>query len=284
MRAVDPIEIMGGALLMPCSFGHVPWRALPALLAAILLASPAAGQEEAPAPDPDPVPREEEAPAPDLTAVPREIAREPEYHSDTPLYGIYVFGPRASTVVWAVLDRSSEDATVPDLLYFDLNANGDLTEDGERFESEDGSFEIGAFRDPATGEQHTELELHWKEGKQGAWVFFKMRWRGQARVQGGYAVRPEPYTRFAASPGEAPVLWPGADPPLQFQPWVLPELGAGEDRQVKVFLGHRGHGPNTFCGFANTFLPEDVPVLASLRYTTREGQEREARYELQDRC
>src|SRR5436853_352704 len=69
---------------------------------------------------------------PDLGKVDRRIAREPKYVCKQPLYGLYLFGPEARTRVWAVLDKSRADATVYDVLYFDRNANGDLTEPEDR--------------------------------------------------------------------------------------------------------------------------------------------------------
>jgi hypothetical protein len=62
-------------------------------------------------------------PAKDLAKINRTIAREPGYRS-TPKYCLLAFGPEAKTRVWLVLDG--------DVLYVDRNANGDLTEAGER--------------------------------------------------------------------------------------------------------------------------------------------------------
>src|SRR3954467_8050471 len=73
------------------------------------------------------------APTPDLATIDRRIAKEPEYTSKRPLYGLYGFGPRAATRVWAVLDSSEGGKDDYDVLYFDRDADGDLTELGERF-------------------------------------------------------------------------------------------------------------------------------------------------------
>jgi hypothetical protein len=61
----------------------------------------------------------------------------------------------------------------------------------------------------------------------------------------------------------------------------LPIGGAGD---VSVFLGHPGLGENTFCGVTQDFLPPQVPVLATLIYTDRDGKERRAQSELRERC
>src|SRR5262245_43879783 len=69
---------------------------------------------------------------PDLRGVQRKAPKETDYTSGRPLYGLLVFGPKAQACVWMVLDRSKPDAGPYDILYIDLDADGDLTEPGER--------------------------------------------------------------------------------------------------------------------------------------------------------
>jgi hypothetical protein len=75
------------------------------------------------------------AAAADLTKIDRTIKKEPPYKSK-PQYGLLVFGPKAETRIWLVLDLVAEpwekDAS-KNSLYVDLNGDGDLTEPGERF-------------------------------------------------------------------------------------------------------------------------------------------------------
>jgi hypothetical protein len=228
------------------------------------------------------------ADAPDLSQIDRRIAKEPRYVCKQPLYGLYVFGPQARTRVWAVLDKSRPDAAEYDILYFDRNANGDLTESAERIVGNPGqrggmAFDVGAFTDPATGDTHTNLQITRETGR-GGMVFLTLDWRGKHRQAGGYAEQSEPYTLFAATPKEAPVLWPGADGPLSFQRWMWEKLTIGAADDLRVFLGHQGHGRNTFMGLSQDFLPKNVKVLATVIYTDRDGKERRLRSELQDRC
>jgi hypothetical protein len=61
----------------------------------------------------------------DLAEIARRIDKEPAYKTKDVKYALAVFGERASTRVWLALDG--------DTLYADVNCNGDLTEDGERF-------------------------------------------------------------------------------------------------------------------------------------------------------
>jgi hypothetical protein len=224
---------------------------------------------------------------PDLSKIDRQIAKEPTYKSNEPLYGLYVFGPEAKTRVWAVLDKSRPDAADYDVLYFDRNADGNLTAPDERIVgkvSEGGViFNIGSFTDPLSKQKHTEMSITRHSGEH-ARVMLRMKWCDKVVVQGGYAPVSGPYTQFATTPAKAPVLWPGADGPLSFQFWLPESLAIGQSGDVRVFLGHQGHGRNTFCAVPDTFLPKKVPVLATLLYKDKDGKERRARSELRERC
>jgi hypothetical protein len=226
------------------------------------------------------------AQAPDLGKVDRRIAKEPQYVSKGPLYGLYVFGPEAKTRVWAVLDQSKQGGAY-DVLYFDRNANGDLTEPEERIVGKSNgagvTFNIGSFTDKATGDTHTDFTISYNGGREGM-VFLSMKWRGKYQLWGGYAEDPGPYTVFAKKPADAPVLWPGAEGPLSFQRWCWKTVPIGGAEDVRVFLGHQGYGKNTFCGLTQEFLPPKAKVLATLIYTDKDGKEQRLQHELTDRC
>lgn len=71
----------------------------------------------------------------DLAKIDRTIRKEPAYQSKTPKYCLLVFGPKAETRIWLVLDLVSEPSEAngaKNALYVDRNGNGDLTEPGER--------------------------------------------------------------------------------------------------------------------------------------------------------
>jgi hypothetical protein len=75
------------------------------------------------------------ATAVELAAIERTIHKEPTYQSGAPKYCLVVFGAKADTHVWLVLDVVSAltDADgSKNSLYVDRNGNGDLTEPGER--------------------------------------------------------------------------------------------------------------------------------------------------------
>jgi hypothetical protein len=224
---------------------------------------------------------------PDLSKIDRRIAKEPAYKAKEPLYGLYVFGPEAKTRIWAIFDKSRPDAADYDVLYFDRNADGDLTPSAERIagkvEAGSVTFDIGSFTDPLTKQKHTQMSIT-RHGGDNPMVMLHMMWCDKVLIRGGYAPEPGPYTQFATSPSKAPVLWPAADGPLSFQFWQLSPLTIGADDDLRVFLGHQGHGRNTFCAVPDTFLPKEIPVLATLLYTNKNGKEERARSELRERC
>src|SRR5262245_47795897 len=224
---------------------------------------------------------------PNLGRIDRRIVKEPTYTAKQPLYGLYVFGPEAKTRAWAIFDKSKPDATDYDVLYFDRNADGDLTAPEKRIEGkvEAGrvTFDIGSFTDPLSKQKHTEMSIT-RHGGDAPMVMLRMKWCDKVMVKGGYAPDAGPYTQFATTPAQAPVLWPAADGALSFQFWQLKPLAIGEAEDVRVFLGHQGHGRNTFCAVPDTFLPMTVPVLATLVYTDKDGKERQAQSELRERC
>jgi hypothetical protein len=225
---------------------------------------------------------------PELSKIKRRLTREPAYTAKEPLFALYVFGPQARTLVWAVLDKSEPDAPHYDVLFFDRNADGDLTAADERIEGsvhgDRVTFDIGSFTDRASNQTHTGLSISRTEGED-SMTMFRMKWCDKVAVRGGYAPQVGPYTQFAPTPAEAPILWPGADGSFSFQFWQqLDPLDIGGSEDVRVFLGHQGLGKNTFCAVPDTFLPKDVPVIATLIYRDKEGNEHRARSELSQRC
>lgn len=221
---------------------------------------------------------------PDLTRVDRPLHKQPVYHSKRPLYGVAAFGPKADKSVWLVLDQSKADSTEYDVLYIDRNANGDLTDTGERLTlDEDGRFRLPTFIDPATGVQHGEFTVRTREKE--PTVMLSIKWRGETRFGGGYPQDPEKgYMTFASRPEEAPILWVQADAPFRFQRWFGRELHIGKSDDFKVFLGQPGHGHAAFFAAQVHFLPEKDWVRATLLYRDKQGKEQRAVSELRERC
>jgi hypothetical protein len=61
----------------------------------------------------------------DLSTIERKIAKEPKYGAAEQYYALLVLGPEAERRIWFVVDGEN--------LFIDTNANGDLTEPGEKF-------------------------------------------------------------------------------------------------------------------------------------------------------
>jgi hypothetical protein len=231
------------------------------------------------------------ADSPDLSQIERRIAKEPVYKAKQPLYALYVFGPEAKTRVWAILDKSKPDAPNYDTLYFDRNADGDLTAPDERIAGKVNEgpmiFDIGSFTDPLTKQKHTEMSITLYGGSAGVLlhtVLLQMKWCDKERIWGGFEPDDRSNTQFATTPAKAPVLWPAADGPISFQFYQPKPLRVGNAEDVHVILGHQGHGRGTFCAVFYPFLPKEVPVLATLLYADNEGKERRVQSELRERC
>jgi hypothetical protein len=220
---------------------------------------------------------------PDLNKIERHIAKEPVYKFKQQLYGLYAFGPEAKTWVWAVFDKSKPDASDYDILYFDRNADGDLTAPEERIAGKvkEGqmTFDIGSFTDPVTKQKHTKMSITWSGNLVDYHIVgLNITWCDKVKIWCQNA-------QFAATPAQAPVLWPGADGPLSFLYYSQHKRNIGEAEDVTVQLGHPGHGRgSTFSAVYYDFLQKEVPIRATLLYTDKEGKERRAQAELRERC
>ncbi len=228
------------------------------------------------------------ASAVDWSKVNRKILDEPDYQSDTPKYCLVAFGPKAETKVWMVLDSSKKDLGNYDVLYADLNANGKLTDKGERFttESTGGSatFKLPDFADPTTGQTHTEFTLRTRGGESGS-EMVSVLLNGEYKFGGGYPTTgTENYNQFAKSADEAPILWIDGSGPFGFQRWYSDELEIGGSSSLKLFLGLPGQGHSTFCAFQRYVLEEDEQLQATLIYEDAEGKTKQTVSWLKERC
>lgn len=227
---------------------------------------------------------------PDLRKVERTIAKEPKYVAAKPLYGLLLFGPAAQTKVWLVLDKSKPDADGYDVLYADLNGNGDLTETSERFtrkgEAASGSFALPDYYDKAMGAKHTKMRVNVSGNADAPKVMIGLQWRGKHSMGGGYPGDPGKvdYMRFGESPATAPVVWANGDGPFQFQLWFSDKLVIGGETGVSLFIGQLGVGPSTFWAFTQYVLPENEGVTATLLWRDKDGKEHQEVSQVTGRC
>ncbi len=221
--------------------------------------------------------------------VDRRIPKEPEYVAERPLYGLLVFGPSARERIWMVLDHSKRDADSYDILYVDLNANGDLSEPAERLvgqvERSDIRFHLPDLKDPVTGAIHTHFTVR-VSGAPALTVMVSVVWRGRFKMGGGYPEDPDGggYMKFGDKPASAPVMWANGDSPFRFQRWNSGKLPIGGEDDFKVFVGQPGAGASTFWAFQEHFLPESEGVRATLIYRDAQDKVRRVVCLLKERC
>jgi hypothetical protein len=230
----------------------------------------------------------------ELAKVDRRIGREPRYVSKRPRYGLLVLGSKATTRVWAVFDKSKAAGSDYDVLYFDRNANGNLTEADERIVGkpegkESLVFAVGSFKDPATGEVHTDISFQaWRNDKNDEnnsfTVDIYVKWLGKHVVHCGFDERFVTDCQFTDRPASAPVYWLGGDAPLCVSRWMWNELAIGQTRDIRVLLGYRGIGRGSFSALSQDYLPVDLPILATLIYSDAQGKERRVLAKIQERC
>lgn len=228
----------------------------------------------------------------DFAAVPRTIGRLPSLIFEKQLYGLFLFGPHGETRVWAVLDQSGQGESIYDVLHLDVNANGDLTEPGERFDAAAISvgeqvkyeFKIGRFVQPGTPADgpriHADFTLSWSLSG----IYYKMKWNGGPVTMGCYGPDSESCGRFSSDPKTAPMIVPGHELPFQFETWLSSTLKRSGGCWFKVFVGNRGSVTGAFSAVDDKFLKPDEYVIATLIYKDASGKEKSVRYELRERC
>jgi hypothetical protein len=250
------------------------------------------------------------APAPagaaDLGKIDRTIKKEPAYKGK-PRYCLVVFGPEARERVWLVLDG--------DTLYVDRNANGDLTDPGEKVarknkEKEYRLFEAGDVRDGLlTHKGLVVTQTRATEDLVGnAREFRRIKsaggepWVWNVRVAAerpagdsrklprriGYVVNGDGqgWLVFAPRPQDAPVIHFNGPWTLDLQD-VKQRLTAGHETMLQVGVGTRGLGPGTFTWvlYPDT-IPADAYPKAEVTFPPRAPGESPIRrkYTLKQRC
>lgn len=226
----------------------------------------------------------------DLKSLQRIPLKEPDFKSEEPLYALAVFGNEGKTQIWLALDQSAAGDGAYDVVYVDLNGDGDLRDEGERFIGKvangtaQTSFDLGDFTDPHTGAKHTQMTLRLTEGQRPLHML-KLKWRDKHFMAGGYAKQGGGgYMRFAPSPEKAPIVWFNGDGPFRFQRWYSAELRIGQADDLKVFLGQIGVGENSFCAFTSHVLPPEEGVTATLIYSDAAGKQHRETCYLKQRC
>ncbi|MCA8964487.1 MAG: hypothetical protein H6838_05225 [Planctomycetes bacterium] len=232
----------------------------------------------------------------DYATLDRTIRKEPAYVA-APRYAMFVFDLAGKHRAWAVLDKSAADAPHYDVLYLDLDGDGDLTGKGERFV---GKFDeklvpagmgltirVGDIRVPGTDLVHKKFLVSTtpKAGRKGFW--FRMDWNGQQQMSGGYGALGMDLTEWAASAKEAPVLRPCPYGPLSFATWGDDEfvLRAGTSPKINVIVGNAGSGPHTLAVVDEHFLDLSAEeLLVTVVAKDKNGNEVSETSRIHDHC
>ena len=244
----------------------------------------------------------------DFTTVSRDVGELPELVSDRPLFNLLLFSNAAS--MWTVLDQSRKDLpkSVYDVLYIDLNANGSLLDEGERFIDTRLSkrdlamgddvtciFQIESLPNPATGQRYSKPSFSWSSkvgSDQGEFRFFIWWDEGMQTIGSTESL--------AHSPEGAPIFVPGFSQTLQFicegdfaglgtgcPTLPIPadgDQGKAAAPEFYVSLSSPGDRAGTGCAASFKVIPDGEPILATLRYRTTAGERQEVTYELLERC
>jgi hypothetical protein len=231
--------------------------------------------------------------------VPRQLALLAKKSAGVdPRYAMFVLDLAGKYHVWAIADKSTPQAPFYDLLYFDLDGDGDPTEVGECFVGKhdpDGAaagvemtIRIPFIQVPGTMLVHRDFMLSTspKSDRTGFW--FRIQWNGVQRMSGGYGLTGLDTTTWSKSPEEAPIFRPCPLGPLSFATWGTSRdiiLPAGGARKLNVIVGNAGSGPNTLSVVDEHFLDlERDELLVTVIATDAQGQTLSETSRIREHC
>ena len=234
----------------------------------------------------------------DFAKVERTIKKEPKYVAE-PRYGLFVLDPAGHFTCWAVFDKSTPDAAHYDVLYFDRNGNGDLTEDGERFYSDWSDtraaaglgieLKVGDVRVPGTDLVHKGLRFGtvMKADKPGFW--FEMKWNGKEEISGGYSPAGPNLTIYSPNPKNAPIFRPAPLGAMSFALYTWGEdeveFTPGRQEKISIMIGKRGSTSDSISVMSEHFLDLNQDELsATLVVPTTSGVDKSVLVLIHEHC
>lgn len=171
----------------------------------------------------------------------------PVFEHGEPLFTRLWLDPEGEFAPWVAFGKSGEESEVYDVMYLDLNDNGDLTEEGERFEAriqrEMPYFAPGTITVPGSEVQHTGVNIRLYANHRmpsrppNAYVY--LSWRGETRMRG--------YAPLGRSLEAAPVLALHATRPLSIDLRGPTQLLIGRETTLSFYGGHRATEGEPFC-------------------------------------
>ena len=186
----------------------------------------------------------------DLATVERNIAKEPSYLSAVQ-YCLLVFGPEAKERVWLALDG--------DVLYVDRNANGDLTEPGEKVKAENRTtFQVGELLASEGKAKCTNVKVVTGGDSKPCAVSMSIDGKDWSAS-----------CRFAARPQDAPILH--FNGPLALRPEPPAQLARGSKKSnLTVNVGTPGLGTDSFATVkAKQAVPKSASLVADIEFPSK---------------
>lgn len=243
------------------------------------------------------------AQAGDLDKIDCPLLKEPAYQSKAPKYALLVFGPKAATRTWLVLDGTT--------LYVDRNGNGDLTEAGETVlgkksdravQGEDVyTFDVGELRDGDRRHRNVTLIVtgldaasKTKTAESSNPLSLNFRIRMEAEIPGlegengrvlQMAGPNDSSLQFADRPREAPILHFAG--PLTVVVSGRPTFRVNREMELYLGLGTPGRGKGTFVYTSyEGAVPSDAYPKVEIAFPAQKPGEPAVKksYELKGRC
>ncbi len=245
----------------------------------------------------------------DLASLERKIAKEPTYKSGAPKYALMVLGEKMTKRVWLVIDG--------DLLYADLNGNGDLTEEGERiakmefgeYTPPDGSvdFQIKEIRDGEMVHRDFYVSIEPADRLAALLSDYKKLLKREPKALsyrvGGYLQAPghkgsgldgrksvmaqydeTGVLQFSAKAEDAPVVHFGGR--IKLGLFGEHVLVAGRSKEICLGIGTPGVGPGTMAWVDYSEIPPKTLMHAKATFPKKEPSDDSlnATYSFTDRC
>jgi hypothetical protein len=223
--------------------------------------------------------------AADLSKIDRTIAKEPAYRSPKPTYCLLVFGPAARTRVWVVRDGS--------VLYVDKNANGDLTDKGERLpaDSHGRDFQPFEIADRAGPYRYHVTGIRVFEHPKGAFLSAEVEILGKFKQYGGGLMKERSRDAAVAHFNGPLAIGPDED----VDGVIVGNLARGDKpRELRVLVGTMDKPNGCWVVVKNTVsedgklkdFPTDIHPIAEVEFPPGQLGEKPVvrRYELKQRC
>ena len=199
----------------------------------------------------------------DLTKIDRSVAKEPNY-SKAPRYCLLVFGMKAETRVWLVLDG--------DTLYVDRDGDGDLTEANEA--TKNTGTAIPTFHiDTITSHSGAVYQNLWvSKSSSGFSLSVAVPEKGTQVVGPGLAAKP----KFGVTAKDAPIIH--FDGPLSLTQYSDKRVisrasppGGDRARALRIMIGTPGLGAGTFAASHCKMCNSHGPLTAQFEFRSNSG-------------